>query len=122
MITIQKQNSLIIVAVIGEFTLSDYKSFEDQIIYQSTFEGKVNVVIDLRDMIDYTFDVAWEDIKFMHEHGNDFTHIAIVTDNQWQAWSAWISNLFTDAEVVVFDDYDKAIDWVTREDSSSTAN
>ncbi|SES66365.1 SpoIIAA-like [Nitrosomonas marina] len=122
MITIQKQNSLIIVAVIGEFTLSDYKSFEEQIIYQSTFEGKANVVIDLRDMIDYTVDVAWEDLKFMHEHGNDFNHIAVVTDDQWQAWSAWISNLFTDAEVVVFQDYDKAIDWVTREDSSSTAD
>ncbi|MCB1984398.1 MAG: STAS/SEC14 domain-containing protein [Burkholderiales bacterium] len=121
MITIQKQNSLVIVAVIGEFTLSDYKSFEDQVIYQSTFEGKVNVVVDLRDMIDYTVDVAWEDIKFMREHGNDFSHVAVVTDNQWQAWSAWISNLFTDAEVIVFDDYNQAVEWATGEDDSSSA-
>ena len=121
MITIQKQNNLIIVAIIGEFTLSDYKSFEEQIIYQSNFEGKADVLVDLRDMMDYTIDAALEDIKFMHEHGKDFNNIAIVTDDQWHAWSAWISNLFTDAEVLVFEDYDEALHWIT-EASQSTAN
>ncbi|PTN11623.1 STAS/SEC14 domain-containing protein [Nitrosomonas aestuarii] len=118
MITIQKQNNLIIVAVIGEFTLSDYKQFEDQVIYQSTFEGKVNVVVDFRDMLNYTVDVAWEDLKFMHEHGNDFSHVAVVTDDEWQTWSAWISNLFTDAQVIVFNDYEKAVTWAASGDIS----
>ncbi len=121
MITIQKQHNLIIVAVIGEFTLSDYKIFEDQVVYQSTFQGKVNVLVDLRDMLDYTVDVAWEDLKFMHEHGNDFNRIAVVTDDQLQTWSVWISNLFTDADVLVFNDYDKAAEWAaTNDDQVST--
>jgi len=111
MITIQQQQNLIIVALIGEFTLSDYKSFEEQVMYQSTFQGEVNVLVDFRDMLDYTVDVAWEDLKFMHEHGNDFNRVAVVTDDQLQSWSVWLSNLFTDAEVLVFSDYDLAIEW-----------
>ncbi len=117
MITIEKQDNLIVVAVISEFTLADYKQFEDEVIYQSHINGKVNVVIDLRDMIDYTVDVAWEDLKFMREHGNDFNHIAVVTNDQWQAWSAWVSNLFTDAQVIVFEDYDEAASWAGTEDA-----
>ena len=61
----------------------------------------------------YTVDVAWEEIKFMREHGSEFNRVAVVTDNQWQAWSAWVSNLFIDADVVVFSDYDEAKEWTS---------
>ena len=115
MITIQKINNLIIVAVIGEFTLSDYKEFEDQVLYQFHFEGKANLLFDWRDMVDYTVDVAWEEIKFMRDHGSEFNRVAVVTDNQWQAWSAWVSNLFIDADVMVFSDYDEAKEWASGE-------
>ncbi|HRB29826.1 MAG: STAS/SEC14 domain-containing protein [Nitrosomonas sp.] len=118
MITIEKQDDLIVVAVISEFTLADYKQFEDEVIHQSYISGKVNVVIDLRDMVDYTVDVAWEDLKFMREHGNDFNRIAVVTNDQWQSWSAWISNLFTDAQVIVFEDFDEALNWAGSEDET----
>jgi hypothetical protein len=118
MITIEKQDDLIVVAVISEFTLADYKQFEDEVIHQSYISGKVNVVIDLRDMVDYTVDVAWEDLKFMREHGNDFNRIAVVTNDQWQSWSAWISNLFTDAQVIVFEDFEEALNWAGSEDET----
>ncbi|SDX01578.1 STAS/SEC14 domain-containing protein [Nitrosomonas communis] len=113
MITIQKINNLIILAVIGEFTLSDFKEFEDKVLYRSHPEDKINLLFDWRDMVDYTVDVAWEEIKFMREHGSEFNRVAVVTDNQWQAWSAWVSNLFIDADVVVFSDYEEAKDWVS---------
>lgn len=113
MITIQKINNLIIVAVIGEFTLSDFKEFEDQVLYRSHPEGKINLLFDWRDMVDYTVDVAWEEIKFMREHGSEFNRVAVVTNNQWQAWSAWVSNLFIDADVMVFSDYDEAKEWAS---------
>lgn len=119
MITVEKQDNLIIVAVISEFTLADYKQFEDEVVYHKFINGEVNVLIDLRDMLDYTLDVAWEDIKFMREHGNDFNQIAVVTNDQWQTWSAWVSNLFTDAEVLVFSDYDEAVNWIRSEDETA---
>jgi fructose-1,6-bisphosphatase len=115
MINIQKNDNLIIVGVIGEFTLTDYKEFEDQVLYQEHFGGKVNVLFDLRDMLDYTVDVAWEEIKFMHEHGSEFNRVAVVTDDEWQAWSAWVSNLFIKAEVLVFNDYEAAMTWASVE-------
>ncbi len=115
MITIQKIDNLVVVAVIGEFTLSDYKEFEGQVLYQAHFDGKANLLFDWRDMLDYTVDVAWEEIKFMREHGSEFNRVAVVTDDQWQAWSAWVSNLFIDANVMVFSDYDEAKEWALGE-------
>ena len=72
MITIQEADNLISVAVFGEFTLADFKEFEEQVLYKSRGDKKVDVLFDWRDMLDYTVDVAWEDIKFIREHGNDF--------------------------------------------------
>ncbi|MDN5753691.1 MAG: STAS/SEC14 domain-containing protein [Nitrosospira sp.] len=111
MITVQETGNLINVAVFGEFTLSDYKEFEQQVLYKYRTDGPVNVVFDWRDMLSYTVDVAWEDIKFVREHGSEFNRIAVVTENQWQAWGAWVSNLFTDADIRVFSDYADASAW-----------
>ncbi|MGG7056320.1 STAS/SEC14 domain-containing protein [Nitrosomonas sp. ANs5] len=112
MISIEKTGHLITVAIIGEFTLDDFKQFEDQVLYEFHFNGEANLLLDWRDMVSYTVDVAWEEIKFMREHGSQINRVAVVTDNQWQIWSLWVSNLFTDAEVVVFSDYDEAKAWV----------
>lgn len=112
MITIQETDNLINVAVFGEFTLADFKEFESQVLYKSRRDGKVNVLFDWRDMVDYTVDVAWEDIKFIREHGSEFNRIALITENQWLAWGAWVSNLFVDADIRVFSDYSEAGAWV----------
>ena len=116
MITFQKTGNLIIVAVIGEFTLTDFQEFENQVLYKSHFEGKANLLFDWRDMLDYTIDVAWEEIKFMREHGSEFNRVAVVTDDQWQGWSAWVSNLFINQDVLVFGDYDEAITWISADE------
>lgn len=112
MITIQKTGNLVDVTVLGEFTLADYREFEEQVLYKFHFDGKANLLFDWRDMLSYTVDVAWEEIKFIREHGSEFNRVAVVTDNQWQAWSAWVSNLFIDADIRVFSDYDEAKAWV----------
>ena len=111
MITFQQTGNLVNAAVFGEFTLADYKEFEQQ-LHTLHCDGKVNLLFDWRDMLGYTVDVAWEEIKFMREHPNDFNRVAVVTDNQWLGWSAWLSNLFVDANIRVFSDYDTAKAWV----------
>ena len=45
MITIEEAGNLISVAVFGEFTLADYKEFEEQVLYKSRVDGNVNVLI-----------------------------------------------------------------------------
>jgi hypothetical protein len=112
MIAIEETDNLINIAVFGEFTLSDYQEFEDKVIAKSRSLHKMNVLFDWRDMLSYTIDVAWEDIKFIREHGNEFNRVAIVTKDQWQAWSAWVSNLFVTADIRVFNSYADAKKWV----------
>ncbi len=112
MITIEETGNLISIAVFGEFTLADYREFEDKVLHKTDRGGKVNVLFDWRDMASYTIDVAWEDIKFVREHGNQFNRIAIITENQWRAWAAWVSNLFVNADIRVFRDYAEATAWL----------
>jgi hypothetical protein len=64
-------------------------------------------------MLDYSVDVAWEEIKFFsRQHNHDFSKIAVITDDQWLTWNAWLSRLFVDADIRVFTDYEEAIAWV----------
>jgi len=113
MITIEQTDNLVNVAILGEFTLADFKTFEEQSLYKLKSPGTVNLLFDLRAMIDYTVDVAWEEIKFFsREHNHDFSKIAVVTTDQWITWQAWLSRLFVDADIRVFEDYDEAQAWV----------
>ena len=112
MINIETRNHLVNVAVMGQFTLADFKELEDTVMYKIKFEGGVNLLFDLRDMLSYSVDVAWEEMKFSREHKNDFGRIAILTGDQWVAWSMWINRMFMSADIRLFDDLDMAQAWV----------
>lgn len=112
MITIEQTKNLVNVAVLGEFTIADFKTFEEQTVYKLKSPGELNLLFDLRAMVSYTLDVAWEEIKFFRrEHNHDFSKIAVVTDNQWITWQAWLSRIFVDADIRVFTDYEEAKAW-----------
>ncbi|MDO8207048.1 MAG: STAS/SEC14 domain-containing protein [Gallionella sp.] len=115
MITIEQSDNLVNAAVLGEFTIADFKAFEEQSLDKLKSSDSLNLLFDLRAMLDYTVDVAWEEIKFFsREHNHDFSKIAVVTDNQWITWQAWLSRIFVDAEICVFTDYDEAMAWVQK--------
>jgi hypothetical protein len=117
MITLTQTGNLLNIAVLGEFTLSDFRQFEDQALQALRSPGEINLLFDLRDMIAYTVDVAWEEIKFFsREHNHDFSKIAVVTDDQWLTWEAWLSRLFVDADIRVFAEYEEAQEWVSEPD------
>jgi len=119
MISIQIEDTYTNVAVLGEFTLADMKELEEHALYQIRMHGNANLLLDLRDMLGYTLDVAWEELKFTRGHARDFGRVAVVTDNQWLAWIAWLESLFTDAEIEVFASYDDALAWVNGEGAGS---
>ena len=112
MIVIDHQPSRVNVAVFGEFTLADYKEFEEVVNFKVKFEGPVDLCFDLSQMAGLTLDVAWEEVKFSRAHANDFKRVAVVTDSQWVTWSAWISQTFVNADVEVFDNVDEAGAWL----------
>lgn len=113
MITIEEKLNLVNIAVMGEFTIADFKQFEEHALSKLNGGGTVNLLFDLRGMLAYTPDVAWEEIKFFsREHNHDFNKIAVVTDDQWLTWQAWLSRLFVDADIRAFSDYTEARSWV----------
>ena len=114
MITTQHQGQLVEFAVFGEFTLADFKEFEELVLDEIKFSGPLNLLVDLRDMADFTLDVAWEEIRFSKQHAGDFKRIAVITDSQWVAWSAWLEQLFVTADVTVFDDEADARAWLAE--------
>jgi SpoIIAA-like len=116
MIAIDRSGKLVTVTVLGEFVLADYKEFEDMVRSTLLPGGKVNLLIDLRQMASVTVDVAWEDIKYARSHPDDFDRIAVVTDSQWVIWSAWLSQMFINADLQVFDDGEEARGWLEQED------
>ena len=116
MIVVDHQDKLVSVAAYGEFTLADYREFEELVNYKVRFQGAVNLLFDLREMKSFTVDVAWEEIRFARQHANDFGRIAVITDSQWVGWSAWLSQVFVSAELRVFDDEVDAREWLAEDD------
>ncbi len=119
MITIDHGPKLVALAVFGEFTLADYKEFEELVNYKIKFEGPVNLLFDLREMAGFTLDVAWEEIKFSRRHAHDFGRIAVLTEDQWLTWSAWLTQIFVDADVLVFQDEAEARSWLAEAEEAA---
>lgn len=115
MIAIDHKEHLVTVAVLGEFTLADFQEFEDLVNFKVGFEGPVNLLFDLREMADFTVDMAIEEIKFSRQHKNDFGRIAVITDSQWVTWSAWLSQVFVSADLRVFTEEAEAQEWLAEE-------
>ena len=114
MIVVDHKGTQVSVTVLGEFVLADYKEFEDMVRSVLAPGGKVSLFFDLRQMAGFTLDVAWEDIKYTRSHPQDFDKIAVVTRSEWVIWSAWLSQMFIDAEVQVFDDEEEARGWLEQ--------
>lgn len=112
MITIDHNQALVGVTVLGEFTLDDFREFEEYLLAEHLFDGSRRLMFDLREMAGFTVDMAWEEIKFSRLHGGDFKRVAVVTDSQWVAWSAWLEQLFVSADLRVFDNPEEARTWL----------
>lgn len=115
MITVDHSEGVVNLAALGEFTLEDFREFEEYLFAQGLFDGSCGLLFDLREMAGFTVDMAWEEIKFTRLHGGDFKRVAIVTDSQWVAWSAWLEQLFVSADVRVFESLEDACAWLGGE-------
>ncbi len=117
MIAIDHKENIVTVAVLGEFTLGDFKEFEELVLYKIRFVGPVRLLVDLREMAGFTVDMAWEEVRFSREHAGDFDRIAVITDDQWLAWSAWLQQLFVRADLRVFEAEQDARGWIEEVDA-----
>ena len=109
MITIEQKGNTAVATVLGEFALADFAEVENLV---SGARTHLNLLFDLRNMADFTVDVAWEEIKFSKAHGHDFGRIAVLTSSRWVAWSAWLTRVVSHAELEVFEDQAEAENWL----------
>ncbi|MGQ5521867.1 STAS/SEC14 domain-containing protein [Chitinimonas sp. PSY-7] len=112
MIAIEHKPVGVLASVVGEFTLADYREFEENVLYEVKFHGQPNLLFDLTDMLGYTVDLVWEELRFSRTHGHHFGRVAVVTRDEWVTWATWVSRLFIDSEVRVFDDGAQAEAWL----------
>ncbi|GAA5785471.1 hypothetical protein GCM10007860_04070 [Chitiniphilus shinanonensis] len=117
MITITHEQNFVHVAVLGEFTLGDFREFEENVLYEIRFRGRANLLFDLTEMLSYTIDMAVEEVRFSRSHRQDFGKVAILTNDQWVTWSAWLAQLFTDAQIELFPDLESAKLWLVDSDT-----
>ena len=112
MITIQEADNLISVAVFGEFTLADFKEFEEQV--STNPEAIRRWTCFLIGATCWT--IRWTSHGRISNSSASTAmisdRIAIITDNQWRAWAAWVFNLFVAADIRVFSNYVDANAWL----------
>lgn len=112
MITINESGDLLEASIYTRFTLEDFREFEQAVGRELKQTPRIRLLLDFSGMLDYTVDVAWEEIKFSRAHAHDFRRIAVVTPGRWVPWLAWVSAAFSDAEVRIFEDSGQAVAWL----------
>jgi len=118
MITIEREDGLIVVGVFGELELADVQRLEREVPGDAGQGRRIDLMIDLRDMLGATIDARLEDIKFSRHHSRDIRHVAILSEALWPPLSAWLEQFFLEAQVRVFDDEDDARNWLAGEEDT----
>lgn len=119
MILIEHEGKCVRAVVFGEFTLADYREFEELALYKIRFEGDVDLLFDLTRMEGATLDVAWADLCFTRDHPHDFCRIAVVSQSQWVNWSACLTRAFVSADIRLFSDIEDAQLWLADDVSGA---
>ena len=114
MIDILNNDQIVRATVAGELNLADYQQLESALRHGFQFQGKINLIIDLRAMLTFSIDVAWEDLRFARAYEQDFGRIAIITTSQWLTWSALFYHLFSTTDIKVFEHSTEAEAWINQ--------
>jgi len=112
MITVQHEGALTVIGVFGTFEIEDFRRIETEVEQQLASMGRIDLLVDLRGMMDYTLDVALEDIRFTREHARDVGRVALLSETDSVVWAALLSRLFMQSDIRVFDSEDGARDWI----------
>ncbi len=118
MITIEREPGLVVVGVFGELTLADVRRLEQEVPGNASAHDRLDLLIDLRDMLGATIDAVLEDIKASRHHSHDIGRVAILSDAPWPPLTAWLEKFFLDAEVRVFDEEELARHWLTGDEDA----
>jgi hypothetical protein len=119
MIQITEKSFGLEISVCQDLNIKDFKQIEDAIIQSSknTRNQKISILIDLTNMIDFTLDMALEEIKFMRTHGEKIDKVAIIVDDVWNSVATHIASFLSNVHCNYFDHIEPAWAWLENEDS-----
>ena len=112
MITTENKENRVNVTVFGEFTLADFKDFEVALLDYKMRKGQPNVLLDLSEVMDFTIDMAIEELRFVRAHQHDFGRVAVVVKDGWMKLATHIADLLANTETAHFEDGDAARTWL----------
>lgn len=112
MISIREQEYGLDVALFNEFTLADFKLFEEALLKRAAEHGKPDVMLDLSELKDFTLDMALEEVRFMRAHEADFGRVALVVGDIWIKLAAHLSGLLVHTHVQYFGTAEEAQAWL----------
>ena len=92
----------------------DYRVIIPEAVNVIKKEGSVNILFDLTDLEDYTFQAGFDDISFALEYKDDIKKFAIVGGDKWEEELAKLNKWFIGTEVKYFssEDINKAWAWL----------
>ncbi|TDR79863.1 STAS/SEC14 domain-containing protein [Paludibacterium purpuratum] len=112
MISIREQSYGLDVALFNEFTLADFKLFEEALLKRTAEIGHPHVLLDLSELKDFTLDMALEELRFVRAHDKDFGRVAVVVSDVWIKLAAHLAGLMTRGHSQYFDDSAVAQAWL----------
>lgn len=112
MITTDIRDDCVEMRAFGAYSLDDCYQLENVSTYRIRFNGPINMMLDFRDMSSCSLDALIEQLRFARAHSKDFLKVAVLTDDQWVTWGAWLSQFLVAGEVQVFADEALAREWL----------
>src|SRR4051812_13342054 len=88
----------------GKLTKEDYQRFVPEIERLIKENGKLRMLVELRDFHGWDMMALWQDIKFDMKHFKDIERLALVGDSKWEQGMANFCKPFTTAQVRYFDE------------------
>jgi hypothetical protein len=104
----------LLVQLSGKLAKEDYQHFSPEVERLIQQQGKIRVLVQMRDFHGWTLGALWEDIKFDVKHFSDIERLAFVGDRKWEAGMAAFCKPFTRALIRYFDEskYEEALGWI----------
>jgi len=101
-IEINVSGNLLHVHVTGKLNKEAYEELVPAVDQLVKDEGKLRILLELRDFHGWTAGALWEDLKFDLKHWKDIERLAIVGDSKWEEGMAVFCKPFTVAKIQFF--------------------
>ena len=107
---------MLVLSVAGKLTHEDYEIFTPMLesALAEVKQPKIKALIDMTMFDGWELQAAWDDFKLGLQHGNEFTKVAILGNEDWEKWAAKIGGWFIAGKMEYFEDPGEAQKWLSE--------